>query len=107
MFDNSTFSITFNGENPFDTNGFPARWELGEPPRLILLNTHDLIVHCFDPLISVWPSNSDFICGLLVEFGRVDGRFDGGIDDFGCLLNNDHIIQWFWSRIGRRICWCD
>lgn len=38
VFSDSTFGVTFDVENPFDTNGLSARWELDEVPGLVLLD---------------------------------------------------------------------
>ena len=76
VFENSTFSITINGENPLNTNCFPARRELDKSPRLVLLNVSEFLLHYLKPLMFIGSLNC-VSCGFLV------GRFDGGVNDFG------------------------
>ena len=71
---NITFRVMFDGD-PFDTDGFSARWKLDEAPGLVLFNASNFLLHCFDPSI--------FVRSLNGLFGILIGGFDGGIKDFG------------------------
>jgi len=76
----------FAGEDLFDTNCFAAEWKRDESPGLILLDAFEFFIHCCNPFVLVGPRDCVVICGLFV------GLFDGGVDDFRWILNNDHIV---------------
>ena len=86
VFGEITFRVMFAGEDPFDTNCFAAGWKRDESPCFILLNALEFFIHCCNPFVFVGSRDGIMIRRLLIIC-----LFDGGVDDFGQILNNDHI----------------
>ena len=88
--------VMLNSEDPFDTNDLPARWEPDEAPGRVLLDAFDFLLHGSDLLILVRSADCVLIPGFLVG-GFENSRPDGGVDNFGRVLDNNDIVQWLWS----------
>ena len=59
--------ISFDGEDPIDTDGFPDWWKLGKLPGFILLDAFDFVFHRRDPMFSFGTVDGFFVRRILVR----------------------------------------
>jgi len=85
VFDNISFSITVNGENPFNPNCLAARWKLDETPGLVSLDTLNFFMDCYDPLRLIRFGDSVVASRFIV------GRFNGGDKNVRRILRTEEV----------------